>query len=159
MKRWARGISAMHPGRSLIILCLPVLLLLCTQAAFPNTDVRPASVTVSGGYWSGPLYPYYAWGYYPWGYYPPFGWWPYDGFYPPPFYTTPQPAMGQVKIQTPDKNAEIYLNGAYAGVAQDLRNIWLEPGVYQLEVRSSSRAKWEKRIYVLSGKTLKVHEE
>jgi hypothetical protein len=67
--------------------------------------------------------------------------------------------MGQVRIQARDRNAEIFLNGAYAGVAQDLRSIWLEPGVYELEVRRAQRANWEKKIYVLSGKTLKVHAE
>jgi hypothetical protein len=147
----------MHPAKLRITLCLTVVLLLCSPAALASTKVELGTVTVGAGYVSGPLYPYY-----PWGYYPPFGWWPYDGFYPPLaplFYTTPQPTMGQVRIQTRDKDAGIYLNGAYAGVAQDLRSIWLEPGVYELSVRSANRANWEKRIYVLSGKTLKIRPE
>jgi hypothetical protein len=82
-----------------------------------------------------------------------------EGGSAPHFYRTSQPALGQVRIQTGDKDAEVYLNGAYAGAAQDLRNVWLEPGVYDLEVNSANHAKWAKKIYVLSGKTLKVRAE
>ena len=65
--------------------------------------------------------------------------------------------MGQVKLRTDQGNADVYIDGAYAGTAQDLKSIWLEPGVYNLEVKAEQRSPFSKRIYVLSGKTLKLN--
>jgi hypothetical protein len=106
-----------------------------------------------GGYWPG----YWA-GYYP----PPFfgGWYePWWGPFSAPVYFAPQVSNGQVNLQTSDRNAEVYLDGAYAGPASKLKNFWLAPGVYQLEVRAAGQAPQEKRIYVLTGKTLKIKME
>ena len=64
--------------------------------------------------------------------------------------------MGEVKLLTTQKEAEVYLNGAYAGIVQDLKSIWLEPGVYDLEINGSDNLTFKKRIYVLSGKSVKI---
>jgi hypothetical protein len=115
------------------------------------------SVGAGYGYYSGPYWPGYWAGYYP----PPFfgGW--YDPWFGPyaPAYFAPQIDKGQVNLQTSDKNAEVYLDGAYAGQASKLKNFWLAPGVYQLEVRATGQSPQEKRIYVLTGKTLKIKME
>ncbi len=66
-----------------------------------------------------------------------------------------QPNMGEVKIQTSNKTAWVYLDGALAGRADHLRSMWLDPGVYNLEVRDGNRS-YAQRIYVLTGKTLKL---
>jgi hypothetical protein len=100
------------------------------------------SIGAGYGYYSGPYWPGYWAGYYPpplWG-----GW--YDSWFAPyyaPVYFAPQINNGQVNLQTSDKNAEVYLDGAYAGTASKLKNFWLAPGVYQLEVRL--RAKLPKK--------------
>jgi hypothetical protein len=48
------------------------------------------------------------------------------------------------------------LDGAYAGKAGDLKSMWLDPGAYQFEVRQDSRTAFSRKIYVLSGKTLRI---
>jgi hypothetical protein len=62
--------------------------------------------------------------------------------------------MGEVKIASAPKEAMVYLDGAYAGAAGKLKSMWLEPGVYNLEIRDDAGASWSQKIYVLSGKTL-----
>jgi len=74
-------------------------------------------------------------------------------------YFNSQPNLGQVKLQSNAKDAEVYLDNAYAGTASKLKSFWLAPGVYELEVRPSGQAPRGKRIYVLTGKTLKVNLE
>jgi hypothetical protein len=124
-----------------------------------SAGVRLGTISIGAGYgyYSGPYWPGYWAGYYP----PPFwgGW--YDPWFAPyaPVYFAPQINNGQVNLQTSDKNAEVYLDGAYAGPASKLKNFWLAPGVYQLEVRAAGQAPQEKRIYVLTGKTLKIKME
>ncbi len=125
-----------------------------------SAGVRLGTITIGGGYgyYSGPDWPGYWAGYYP----PPFfgGWYdPWFGPYYAPVYFAPQVDKGQVNLQTSDKNAEVYLDGAYAGAAAKLKNFWLAPGVYQLEVRAAGQPTQEKRIYVLTGKTLKLKME
>jgi hypothetical protein len=63
--------------------------------------------------------------------------------------------MGEVKLQGTQKSAEVFLNGAYAGITGDLKSIWLEPGAYDLEVKAGHQ-RFSQRIYVLSGKSLKI---
>jgi hypothetical protein len=140
--------------------------------------IRFGGLTVNArySYYSGPVYypygyyPYYGWG--PWGPWAPWGWgWygaaAYSPFYWDPFYWGPSlhpgffngfpygPAMGEVKLRASDKEAWVYLDGALAGKADKLKNMWLEPGAYNLEVRSGPKT-FSKRIYVLSGKTFKL---
>jgi hypothetical protein len=103
----------------------------------------------------------HASGGYPYGYapeywaYSPYSYWP--PFYHPGYFTgfSQQPNMGNVKIAAPDKTSLVYLDGALAGRLDKLKDMWLEPGVYHLEVRNASR-RFTQKIYVLSGKTLKV---
>jgi len=93
----------------------------------------------------------------------PYSVWPYSEFSPalnPPGYYrdfSRSEGMGEVKLLTSEKTAEVFLDGAYAGVAEDLRSIWLEPGAYNLEVKGQQGEPFKMRIYVLSGKTVKVN--
>ncbi len=119
--------------------------------------VRFGGVMVGAGYTHYSGYPYFGYpyyGYYPWYYYDPFLWTP---FYAPGYFTgfAYQPGLGGVKIQVPDRTASVYLDGAYAGQISELKNMWLEPGVYNLEVRAG-QSRLTQKIYVLSGKTLKL---
>lgn len=129
-----------------------------------RTRVRLGGVTVGAGYarYSGAFYPYYGYGWYPWtsAYWSPF-WDYYYPWYSPAFYhgylNRPGPNMGEVRLHAPER-AEVFLDGAYAGFAKDLKTIWLEPGAYNLEVRGEAGA-YTRRIYVLSGKELKIEAE
>ena len=143
------------PANLVLALCLVMGLLVPASAG-----VRLGTISIGAGYgyYSGPYWPGYWAGYYP----PPFfgGW--YDPWFAPyyaPVYYAPQANNGQVNLQTADKNADVYLDGAYAGPASKLKSFWLAPGVYQLELRAAGQATQAKRIYVLTGKTVKIKME
>jgi len=120
-----------------------------------KTRLRLAGISVGTGYshYSGSVYPYS---------YPFWSWYgPYSPFFPVyyvGFYNgfARQPNMGEIKLQSDDKNAEVFLNGAFAGTAGSLKSMWLEPGIYNLEVRPAHGSPYTRRIYILSGKTMKV---
>ena len=63
---------------------------------------------------------------------------------------------GEVKLNTAGKNAEVYIDGGYAGVAGQLKSMWLDPGVYNIEVKDGGAIAFAKKVYVLSGKTLRL---
>jgi hypothetical protein len=138
----------------------PLAVILALASVIPASaavHLEIISVGAGYGYNSGPYGPGYRAGYCP----PPFfGAW-HDPWFAPyaPVYFAPQIDKGQVNLRTSDKNAGVYLDGVYAGTASKLKNFWLAPGVYQLEVRASGQAPQEKRIYVLTGKTLKIKME
>jgi len=126
----------------------------------PGRRVRLGGVSVGGSYSHGPAwYPYYGDGYYPgWGrshLYDPIFYSPYihPGLYNGFGYG---PNMGELKLVATDKEASVYIDGAYAGPVRKLKTLWLEPGVYNLEVRDTSGQSFEKRVYVLTGKTLQI---
>ena len=135
-----------------------VLLLAIGSLSPASAGVRLGTISVGAGYGyaSGPFWP---------GFYPPLF---YSPFYDPwigypflasPIYLVPQPDKGQVTLQGSYKDAEVYLDNAYAGTAATLKKFWLAPGIYDLEVRPKDQTPKKKRIYVLTGKTLKVSLE
>jgi hypothetical protein len=89
-------------------------------------------------------YPYYGYPYYPYYGYPPYGYGPYGG----------RP-MGEVHIKSPSPNAQVYINGAFAGRAHDLKNIYLAPGTYNIEQRIGNDVQKE-RVYVLANRSLTI---
>jgi hypothetical protein len=125
----------------------------------PGRRVRLGGVMVNAGYMSGPAWPYYGYPFYPgWGRYYMYDPFWYSPFIHPGIYSgfAYQPNMGEVKLKSPDKDASVYLDGAYAGPADKLKTLWLEPGAYNLEVRNTGGQRYERRIYVLTGKTLQI---
>jgi hypothetical protein len=125
----------------------------------PRRRVRLGGIAVGANYTSGPgWYPYSYYGPYwrPWGLYDPY--W-YSPFISPGLYTgfTYGPNMGEIKLTASDKEASVYLDGAYAGTANKLKSIWLEPGAYNLEVRDTGGHSYTRRVYILSGKTLRIN--
>jgi len=156
--RFDSGLSLGREARNIATLRLPSLtlaLLLATGSLSPaSAGVRLGTISVGAGYgyYSGPFWP---------GYYSPFFYDPWIGspFFASPIYLLPQPDKGQVSLQGSYKDAEVYLDDAYAGTADTLKKFWLAPGVYDLEVRPKDQTPKKKRIYVLTGKTLKVSLE
>lgn len=132
-----------------------LLTAVCTVALAGSLGAKPrvrfGGFTVGAGYGYG-AYPYFSPFYYdPWF----FGVAPY--FYPGYFTGFAyQPNMGEVKLVTPAKAGEVFLNGAYAGEVSKLKSMWLDPGAYNLEIRNGSQSLYERRIYVLTGKTLRI---
>ena len=64
--------------------------------------------------------------------------------------------MGKVKINTQLKDAQVFVDGAYAGTTSQVKDMWLKAGVHNIEVRVAGHPKYAERLYVLSGKTLKI---
>ena len=129
------------------------------RASNHQWHLRFDTFTVGAGYARGPVfYPYAPFGY-------PF----YSGFWAPyqfpvwGFYS-PNPAAdlgyaenkGEVRLTGAPKSAKIYLDNAYAGTADQLKRMWLDPGAYDLAVSMPGRQTFRERLYILSGKVLKV---
>ena len=102
-----------------------------------------------GGMFVGPLYGGYGW----------YGWYgPWGGYYPyGPYFDMPN--AGEVKVDTKVKDAEVFINGALAGTVGQLKTMTMHPGTYQIEVRAPGRAPFKQKIYVVAGKTIKLHPE
>lgn len=114
------------------------------------------TISFAAGYshFSSPFYGPY--GFYPYSpYYASLLWDPYWGYLYPAGYFSYNDGKGEVRLVAP-KQADVYLDNAYAGKAEKLKSIWLKPGAYDLSVSDSDRAAFHQRIYVLSGKSLKI---
>jgi hypothetical protein len=123
-----------------------------------KTHVRFGGLTVAAGYAYGPaFYPYYAfapYGLFPyyaypfWGAYGAYSYYPLDMAY--------GADKGELQLKADAKDAELYIDGAYAGTVRRLKNIWLDPGAYNLSVSAAGRETFKRRVYVLTGKTLDI---
>jgi len=128
--------------------------------------VRLGTVSFGLGYWyfSGPYYyPYRVFGFYPYGVaYPalfcdPF-WCAYPSLLNPAYSGSFAYAedKGQVKLTADPKTAEVYIDGGYAGTADQLKTMWLDSGAYDLSLCAKGHKAFHQRIYILSRKSLKV---
>ena len=93
---------------------------------------------------------------------------PFGGFYGPGFYGSywgpgygpyaygfaPYANTGQVKIDTKVKDAEVFINGSFAGTVKDVHTMHLRPGNYTIEVRYREQPAFSERVYVVAGKTV-----
>lgn len=64
--------------------------------------------------------------------------------------------MGEVKIKTPLKDAEVLIDGAYAGTTGERKKMWLRAGAHNIEIRAAGYEPFRRRIYVLSDKTVTI---
>jgi len=87
------------------------------------------------------------WG--PWGY--GYGYAPYSYY--------PNRGEGQVKIDSKAKDAEVFIDDAYAGTVKEMKSMWLRPGTYDLEIRARSGEKFDEKVYVVAGKTVHIHPD
>ena len=128
--------------KKLLLTCMTVAVLLVPVApqAMAAHFVRGPGFVVAG--------PAFGWGWYG----PYWGPYPY-GFYGGYYYA---PATGSVKFDTSVKNADVYINGAYAGTVGKLKTLHLRPGNYNIEVRAPGYMRYAERIFVAPGKTLHV---
>ena len=93
--------------------------------------------------------------------YVPFG--GYGGWYGPAYgpygpYAV-GPNAGQVKLETKVKDAQVFVNGAFAGTAGKLKTMWLRPGNYTIELRAPGRARYAEKIYVIAGKRITLNPD
>ncbi len=89
------------------------------------------------------------------GWYAPY-WGPYWGS-PYPLYSYPN--SGEVKLETKVKDAQVFINGAYAGTTHDNKTMHLRPGSYNIEIREGGRTEFAQNVYVSLGKTVKIRPE
>lgn len=137
----------MWHGRLLFVIACALSFAHVTAA---KPRVRLGGVAVSAGYvHSSGYYPYFGFPYF----YDPLL---FSTFFHPGFYTgfAYGPNMGEVRLHTTQQSGAVFLDGAYAGEVSKLKHMWLEPGAYNLEIRNDGQPAYERRVYVLSGKTL-----
>ena len=158
---YVRNIDMMRLGR--IVRTMLLAGVVVSAPAFARDADKPrirlGGISAGVGYVSGPgWYGPYSYGpglYRPW-------WGLYDPFWYSPFlhsglYTgfAQGPNMGQIKLEA-SKDASVYLDGAFAGSAAKLKSMWLEPGIYELQVQAPGGEEYKRKLYVLSGKTLHI---
>jgi PEGA domain len=99
-------------------------------------------------YWSYGRYydPYYAYGFHlgylaysPWGWTPAFYGYPYWGYAGSYGYQGHGYSLGSLKIKVMPRDAEVYVDGYFAGQVDDFDGIWqslkLDSGGYRIEIR------------------------
>jgi hypothetical protein len=104
---------------------------------------RGGFISPSFGFYGG----YGAWG--PWGYY---GMYPYGP-------TLGALNLGQVKIDTTYKGAEVFINGNFAGTVGQLKTMTMRSGDYNIEIREPGRQPFQAKIFVVPGKTMKLRPD
>lgn len=161
--------------KHVLLLTLAAATLSAADDDKPRRRVRLGGISVGAGYshFNGPWFPY-GYGYSPyWGPAWMSAWRaPWIGSYWfDPFFMTPYihpafytgfgfgPNLGEVRLRTFDKSADVYLDGALAGKAGKLKSMWLEPGAYELTIQSGDQIEYTKKIYVLTGKRFDVQAE
>lgn len=95
-------------------------------------------------------HPYYR------GWYAPF-WGPYWGAPYGPYYARPN--AGEIKLDTKVKDAQVFINGSFAGTTHQNKSMYLRPGSYNIEIREAGRTQFAENVYVVAGKTLHLHPE
>jgi hypothetical protein len=111
-------------------------------------------------------YPY-SYGAYGYPYYGGYDRYSYGGYYPYGYgggYVVPRGAYepyGGVRIQGAPRNAEVYVDGAYAGIVDDYDGIFqrldLEPGSHEIEIRISGGRPMIYDVNVTPGQTVNIH--
>jgi len=92
------------------------------------------------------------------GYYNPY-WGHYWGPYWGPGLYYSHPYAGEVKLDTKVKDAQVFINGAFAGTTHQNKSMYLRPGTYKIEVREAGQPAFVQQVYVVAGKTLHLHPE
>jgi hypothetical protein len=131
-----------------------------------------------GGYYpSHPIYPGYpGWG---WGgYYPAYWsyWWPYGysgygwggGYWGSPWgagaiYTYERTDQGSLRVLVDPVETRVYVDGYYAGVADDFDGLFqrlhVAPGRHEISLKLTGYQTHRVRVYVSSGATIKLDHE
>jgi hypothetical protein len=125
-------------------------LLVLVAVAMALAPMSASAAVVRGGFVAiGP-------GYYG-GWYSPY-WGPYWGpAYMGPYYAYPN--SGEVKLDTKVKDAQVFIDGSYAGTTHENKTMRLRPGTYNIEIREGGQTPFSEKVYVVAGRTLHLHPE
>jgi PEGA domain len=129
--------------------------ILVLAAALMTLAPTTASAAIRGGVAVGVAPAWHGWygGWYG-GYWGPYYWGPYWG----PYYYG-YPYAGEVKLETKVKDAQVFINGGYAGTTKESRKMHLRPGNYKIEIREGERTAFSQDVYVAAGKTVHLYPE
>lgn len=147
-----------------------------------SRPVASRPVAHGGGYYRGPaVYPaHYAspywYGYRPywWGFYGGYYTYPWAlsvgvgfpccgypyayGYYP--FYGYPYDSSGSLRLQIPQREAEVFIDGYYAGTVDSFdgtfQRLHVQPGEHSLEVFLPGHRSYQQKVYLQPGKTFNV---
>jgi hypothetical protein len=122
----------------------------------PAASAAPQRFVVRGGFgpgFYGPAF-YYGPGFYGPGWYGAgvygLGWYEPYGF-------VPGPTAGKIKFDTKMKDAQVYVDGGYAGTVRQLGTFPLKAGAHDLELRATNgQSLFQEHVDVIPGKTIKL---
>ena len=69
------------------------------------------------------------------------------------------PNAGQVKLETKVKDAQVFIDGSYAGTVGQLKTLTLRPGTYTIELRAPGLARYAEKVYVVAGKKITLNPD
>lgn len=87
------------------------------------------------------------------GWYAPY-WGTYWGPWYRPYYVVPN--SGEVRLDTKVKDAQVFINGAYAGTTHENKTMHLRPGSYNIEIREDGQTAFAQKVYVALGQTVRL---
>jgi hypothetical protein len=131
---------------------IAVIALASLFVSAPAASARVAGprVVIRGGFYG----PRWGWGWYGPAWYGP-GWYAWWG---PGYYYDPD--LGRVKIVTHDKDASVYVDGGYVGPVAKAKNLPLQPGNHDVELRDSSgNTFYRQSVQVIPGRTTEIHPD
>ena len=103
----------------------------------PSLMASPAYLRPYAGFYYGPAY----------------HWYPGPYWYHGPMYF-PAPTIGELKITTEDKDARVYVDGGYLGIARKLKKFDLRPGNHEVELRDArGKVLFEEKVAIVPGRT------
>jgi hypothetical protein len=140
------------PTKRLFLSCAVAILVVGASAATSEAQYhRGPRVVVAGGFYYSPFYspywidPWYGAGY-PWGYYPPYG-----QYLPPD---------ASVKLEVKPNEAEVYIDGYYAGIVDDFdgafQRLHVAPGEHEIELYLAGYRTVTQKILLSANNTFKV---
>lgn len=129
------------------------------SAAWPATSQAQYHRHPGGGgrvVVAAPYYPYYPFGFgFGWGYGP---WYPYP-YYPYPYYYAPDPG-GSLKLEVQPRQAEVYVDGYYAGIVDDFdgtfQRLKTTPGEHEISLFLDGYKAVHQKLYLQPNVTTKV---
>ena len=85
---------------------------------------------------------------------------PLYGYGPPYFHPMIQTVSlreaGRVKLKNMTRDAVVHINGGFAGIGKDLKSFYLKPGSYELSVQRYGYERIERKLYVLTDKSIEI---
>jgi PEGA domain-containing protein len=123
-----------------------------SEAQFRGRRVVIPRTVFVGGYYADPYWLYDPW--FGYGYQYPFGPYPY-----PPYRYYMDPG-GSVRLEVKPKEAEVYVDGYYAGVVDDFdgafQRLHLPPGEHEIALHLDGYRGVRQKVYLLPDRTFKL---